>query len=376
MTLTETSVFVKRGLVVLAIVAFLYYLALLFLFPMGKKIIANMFPDKDPPTLLYGSLPPLEFFEKKIKSQEQPPTYKLDTNDGRLPSNIPTKMPVFRYVNPIPFFEKGKNASNSAAHLGFTDDELTTSLKEINYKWYRMESSGNLEINVDTRALTLNTPLLGSASYFPSGNLTQDQAQGIAKQMFSDIGRFGDNLYKSGYQTVKLGRFLGNRIVKTESTFDAQIARVDFFRKLYDFPILGPDPTEGLLYTYLRVPQGDNKYYNFPIVQSYNWELQEKTSATYPVISVSQAWDNVSRNNGVIVNVTPKGSSNISPYSPVTVESIFVNEIYIAFYDTPKLQQYLQPIYVFSGKYTTIGTQGGTITLYYPAIPAEHIKPN
>ena len=79
----------------------------------------------------------------------------------------------------------------------------------------------------------------------------------------------------------------------------------------------------------------------------------------------------VTENKAVVVNVTPRNANPFGTYAPVTVEKILIDNIYLAYYETSKFQTYLQPIYVFSGKYTTRGTEGGSITLYFPAVTGE-----
>ena len=105
-----------------------------------------------------------------------------------------------------------------------------------------------------------------------------------------------------------------------------------------------------------------------------HWEIETETNATYPIIPVQEAWDMVTEGKAVITQVTPKQSNPFEPYYPVSVEKVLIDNIYLAYYETPKLQTYLQPIYVFSGKYTTRGTEGGDVTLYFPAITGEWTK--
>jgi len=89
---------------------------------------------------------------------------------------------------------------------------------------------------------------------------------------------------------------------------------------------------------------------------------------------VATAWDFVKENKGAVVSILPESTSLLIPYTPVRVEEVFINNIYLAYYDNDSKQDYLQPVYVFDGKYTTAGTQGGSIHFYYPAISPEFIK--
>ena len=57
MTLTEASKITKKGLVYFALSAVVYYFFLLLLLPGTIALIEAVFPEKDPPNILYGPLP-------------------------------------------------------------------------------------------------------------------------------------------------------------------------------------------------------------------------------------------------------------------------------------------------------------------------------
>ncbi|HAZ29270.1 TPA: hypothetical protein DCY43_00750, partial [candidate division WWE3 bacterium] len=77
----------------------------------------------------------------------------------------------------------------------------------------------------------------------------------------------------------------------------------------------------------------------------------------------------------VLSGILPKDGNPFESYVPIRVDKILINKIYLAYYDSPKLQKYLQPIYVFEGNYTTVGSSAGQITLYYPAISGDYVLP-
>jgi len=365
----------RRGLILFGIAAVVYYIFLLLFFPGAKALFNALFPEKNPPNPIFGMLPPLEFTEKKTKGDFNP-TFKLDTKDGKLPSNIPRKMTVYEIRKTVPSFEKGKNAVDTAAELGYNDDDLITSLKEPVFKWRKLSSNGLLEIDTNNRQLTHSTTLRGKDGYYPRGTLTKGTSIKIAQNIFRKIGRMNDTLYKEGTQKVILGQFVGRILKETETAADAQIARVDFFRSINKYPILGNDPQEGLLYTFLRKPSKKDAHYNFPIMESYLRGIVQRSEASYPIIEVENAWNLVKQNKGVVVGILPESSSKLTAYTPVVVQQVFINNIYLAYYDNINAQPYLQPVYVFKGKYTTTGTQGGTIVFYYPAITSQYIKTN
>ena len=370
MNLTRLSELVRK--VIIAIVAtFLIYITYrVALIPMGKTLYATLFPPKNLPTALWGKLPPPEFIPQKISGSNT--KYQLNTADGRLPRDLPDKMIVFRYKE-IPFsYEAGKEASQQAQLLGFSDAELTTNLKGDVYQWRDSQTGSTLEIEINTKEIRKNTSFIGKSRYYVPGSINKGSAVGIAEQLFGDLGKLNGPLYPKGKQKVTLGKFQGDKIVEAKSVLEAQIAKVDFFRTAIDFPVYGPNPKEGLLQAYVG-KTSEGLIMNHPYVHAYYWELEHKFDATYGIIPVSMAWDAVQNGKAVVANVTPEGKSPFEPYTTTYVDRILVNDIYLAYYDSMEPQKYMQPIYVFDGNY--ISSSGrGDITLYFPAVSGEYIE--
>ncbi|HLC93408.1 MAG TPA: hypothetical protein VJG85_00135 [Patescibacteria group bacterium] len=371
MHLTTVSSRFRKGVKAFAAFVVLYYILILLVIPITRKGLSVIIPEKDPPNPIYGQLDPLEFTEKPILSETV--KYSLNTKDGRLPA-FPKKAPVVKYIRPQFSYEAGKNAQNHALTLGFTDVDLISDLKGSTYKWKSVESGGLLEINKDTKELTLQTPLSGKSSLYPAGTLTETAAVNFAKSLVTSVGRFGDTLYQQGTQTVQFGKFSGNNLVSSNIASEAQIARVDFFRTINKVPVVGADPKVGNIQVWLRKPGSKTSPYDYPIVSAYEWQVEPTTNASYPLVPISQVWAEITKGKGIIVNVTPRDASPFDEYTPVRVDVVYVNNIYIGYYDNIKMQRYLQPIYVFDGNYTS-GTGGaGSITLYYPAVDGKYVK--
>lgn len=372
MTLTQASARFRIGVKIFAACFVFYYILTLAIIPVASRIIASVLPEKDPPNPIFGQLDPLEFTAKSLLNQN--PVYSLNTKNGRLPADLPVKVPVYKFKQPRFSYEAGKNARKEAAELGFTDDDLVSDLKGTLYKWRDIKTGGTLDINTDNRDLNMTTPIEGRSFLFSATFLNKETAISLAKNLFQRLGRFNDQLYPMGKQTAVLGKFTNDSLVETTQVADAQLARVDFFRSVGAYKIMGPDAKKGLLSAYVKVPDSALKTLNFPIVEGHFWEIDTQSNATYPLISVQDAWNAVSKNSGIISNITPKVSNIFKQYTPIQVDKILINNIYIAYYETPKLLKVLQPIYVFEGNYTTAGTQGGDITIYFPAIRGDYIK--
>ena len=372
MSLTTTSANFRSGVKMLVIFVVVYYFITLLFFPQLKNFWRFLNPPKDTTNPVYGLLDPLEFSQKALQTSN--PTFVLNTRDGRLPSDLPDKMTVYKF-KPAKFsYQAGKDAKDDASTLGFKDSDLTSDLKGNTYSWRNIISGSALSINIDTRELKMSTQLIGKQDKMASGRLNQDEAIRRARSVLTIIKRLDDPLYSNSNPKVVLGKFSGNAIIPTEVLKEAQLASVDFFRQIKGVPILGSDPKRGLIRVYIS--SSTETFINNPLVEYNFWDIDTLSNATYPISPIEDVWAAVSKGTGVIANVTSRESNAFQDYKPVKVDRILINDIYLAYYETPKFQKFLQPIYVFEGNYSAAGTTGGEITIYYPAVIGSLIKQN
>lgn len=375
MNLVQTSAIFRKAVFIVAGI-FLLYISILLLTAPVRMLISKINPPKNLPTALYGKIDAPEFQYKKITNAD--PQYILNTTNGRLPTDFPNKMPVFRLRQPLFSYEAGKNAQRTGSILGYYDNSFKSQTTDPVYTWVDPTFNGKLDINVKTREIKLDLPLFGKSDFYVTGKLTAETAVDQARTMLIAASRFSD-MYYAGTSQVYLGKFVGGEIHSINAGSETQIARVDFFRGFNNYRILGSDPYKGLLHVWVGIPKDTNyKQLVFPKLEAYQWELVDREKdllATYPIIPVSLAWQEVSQNKGVISGIMAKDGNPFEPYVPIRIDKILINTIALAYYDTPKLQKYLQPIYVFEGNYTTVGGGAGKITIYYPAISGDYILP-
>lgn len=372
MNLTNVSAYFKKAVKYLVILLMVYYTFIFIIFPGSASIIRAIFTKKVPANIVFNQLDPLEFVEKPIGQLK--PEYVLNTKDGKLPTNFPDKMTIYKFKPQQYSYLAGKNAIADAATLGFTEKDLISDLKGNIYRWRNSSTESLLTIEIETRKLNLDTNLNGRNIDFSPGSINQQTATEISRNLFKSIFRFEDPLYIQGTQGVRLGSYLGNKLYETTDTREAQVALVDFYRSVETYPIFGPDPSKGMLRCIIRDPSQDSYPMNNPMIEAYYWEVVTPSDATYPITSVKEAWDVVKGGGGVITRVTSRGTNPFDTYVPADVEKILIDNVFLAYYETPKYQKYMQPIYVFSGTYTTRGTPGGDIAVYFPAVAGQYIK--
>lgn len=369
MNLTNVSAMLKKAVKWILLVVVGYYVLIIIVIPGSQTLIRTLLTKKEPPLPTYGLLDQLEFVQKTIGQTK--PTFVLNTKNGRLPANIPLQIPVYAF-KPMQFsYLAGKNAIAEAAVLGFGDKDLVSDLKGDTYIWRSSSTQSVLSIELNTRKLVQTTDLTGQGINFIPGNINNTTATPIARDLLQKLYRF-DTLYEAGTQNVILGSFQGSKLYETVDPREAQLARVDFYRSINEYPVFGPDPTQGLLRVFVRNPSKNPTPLDNPIADLSYWEIVPQSDSRYPIIPVSDAWNAVKNGKGIITNVRQRGTNPFDTYTPLNVEQILIDNIYLAYYETPKYQKYLQPIYVFSGTYTTRGTPGGDVTIYLPAVSGQY----
>lgn len=377
MNLVETAELTKKILKGIAATLVLYFIFLGIKAPIKASWVA-LFPPKNQPTVAFGLVDPLQLTQVPIVGNN--PEYVLNTADGSLPEDLETVMKIYKY-KPVRYsYSAGANAQRDASILGYTDNMRVSELSELTLKWEDVFYGGKLAIDLNKNTLELVTPLASKGSLFPAGKLNKVLVIEVAQELFTRMDRFTDPLYKkASLKDIKVyfGKFTARGAIEANSILEAQIARVDIFRSVEDYPILGPNPTHALLQVFLRTPEADgrNRQLNFPLVKAYHWEIDTTQQATYPLLPIAQAWEQISTNGGVISNVTPKGQSPFLGVPITRVDKILVNNIYLAYFDNKEPQTFLQPIYVFEGNYTAATGGSGNITLYYPAVSGEYVRP-
>jgi len=60
-------------------------------------------------------------------------------------------------------------------------------------------------------------------------------------------------------------------------------------------------------------------------MEAYFWDLTSDRDASYPIISVSDAWKQILAGKGIISNATPRNANPFVAFTPPSLERILVN---------------------------------------------------
>jgi hypothetical protein len=374
--LVEVALVTRRAVILTGIVLFISVSFWLLRNP-AKEAFRELFPPKVEPTSGYGALNPLEFVA--IEQIGGPVSYTLNTSDGRLPSQLPDKLRVYRY-KPKPFsYSAGKNAQEDALILGFTDTMLVSDLSSERFIWEDINFGGSLIIDTITGGLLLDTPLRGLGNLFPRTMLNEQNATRRADKLLSSLNREIDPMYFDEDVTEKqitYAKFGTYGLIKADSSLEAQATKIDYYRNLNNLRILPPNPYQAMVQVTMRnEDRGKFAQLNYPQMRVISWTIDTGDSQTYPLLPVETAWENITQGKGVVAGIRPGGANPFYALpTSIGLREVLINDIYLAYYDSHNSQEHLQPIYVFEGNYRAASANAGEITIYYPAVDPSMIK--
>lgn len=302
-----------------------------------------------PPTVGFGVLPKLEF----PRATGTPTSYKLEIPPQRLtpPSDrenvyfIPSRRASLLAV---------EKATQQAAVLGFLfEPERITS--EV-YRWRRTQPLPSiLDYNIINGTFRMIMDWQSDPAFLQNNRLpTEDNAINTTRQILSSAGLLSRDI-ATGSAKVTYLKASGGSYDKTVSFSEADFLQIDISRTPIRgvIPFVTEEPDRGIIRAIITGKSDTNLQL---ALMEYNYlPIDYLTTHTYPIITPSQAYDLLSRGGGYIARM------------PISQTEAVIRDISLAFYDTGRPQQYLQPVYVLSG-------DGGFVA-YVPAIAAPWVTP-
>lgn len=352
-SLTETAYYarkiIKNGIIL--VIAFLIVKNSLTL---GVNLIKKYAPKKEvEPTVDFGKLPPLVFPAGTEVSAMPTINLKLETIQGGLPTLAKITKVYFmpKRVNSYLTMERAKS---KAKILGFENEPYQLHHeKDLTYTW----ENNQLIKSIFTMAIT-------SQNFFYHYDFVNDQsliqsslvfnteaAKEEAINFLREINLWPADL-QGGEQKLVYYRFVPPDLTETSSLVETDFVRVNFFRKPLDEMPLMPAQTQKANITALVAKTGSRRVVEF----TYNYfSVDTEVFGTYPLKDATEAWNELKNGQGYIANLGKNENGQIT-----------VRKAYLAYYDPPDEQSYLQPIFVFEGDRDFIA--------YVPAVKSEWIK--
>lgn len=299
-------------------------------------------PPPPPPTVGFGLLPPLAFPVQD--GDDRPKSYKLETGLGnRLPEPKTDQLKVFLMPKSIPNLLADREVRQIAAQYGFIfEPEL---LDSRTYRWTKTGSlNSSLEMDLQTKNFTLATNYLAKPELVTSASKLPEEFEAVRriKSFLDRADLLPEDIATSSGEVVFL-KSLGGQLEPAVSLSDADFLRINLNRGLIDglYDFYSPEPDKGVISAVLSgVLSGQDSIVDV----SYHYRLVDYTQLeTYPLRTARSAWQVLQSGEGFVAR---KG----------TADEAVVRAVGLGYYeDWETEQEYLQPVYVFTGDDSFVG---------------------
>jgi hypothetical protein len=339
-TLTETAYYTRRG-VNIFIISVIGFFVLRASYHAAQDIWSRLRPTQpDKPTLAFGKLPQIDFPEEinRPPDVEEPReiVYTLETIEGILPE-FPLLGKVYFMPQKKPGLLAFERAKEVAASYDFKDEPEMIA-DNIVYRWWReAEPSAFLEMDTYTTHFTFRFFYEEDSSLVDKKNVaTEDGAKSEAQKYFGKGGYLNKEL-SDGEAEVVYYFFIPPHLYPAASISEASFFRVNLFRvNLDELRILPPNPKESLVTILFTGDKSANKRVAEAKFNSY--PIERETFATYPLKPADAAWRELQDNKGYIAYLGENSDGKIT-----------IRKVTLAYFESEKKQDFLQPIYVFEG---------------------------
>jgi hypothetical protein len=360
MNLYDFAAFVRRAVVYLAL-GIVAATILYFLYKLAVNIYLTLNPPPEtPPTVGFGKLPKLRLPQLEIKGD---PSYTLDTPTGALPE-FDDRAVVLAMLAPQPTLLAEEKARSLARALDFGGEgDLSVDKRKLTFE--DLTDKRTLTVDLTTQNFVLSTSLEKIASLSKGLALSGPEAIKKAQEILSQLGlqKFG---FEAGNQTTNFQASQGSATAKVSSISEAQFTEVNFYRSLTEvseqnFPILPIDQKKGLIQVWVSSEMKPEINNIFQIIyNAQEAEVNKSGTETYPLKNVMDAWEEVKSGQGTAYIGSTENLSTVQ-----------ITSITLAYFDDAIRQDYMQPIYVFSGVAKTASNKEVEFVAYSQAVSKD-----
>lgn len=387
MTLAETQFNLRRWFVIFVVIVAFYYIGSA-IFGGVYNVYLAFFPPKQPiAEARFGKLPKLKMYPLQIEGN---PQYSIEIPQQEIPA-FPDRLNVYRFVEPQPRFGSEDKIKDLAKSFGFTSEFTKPSTSE--YKWTDINTGRTFLADSVNESFKLDIKfdnLLTISNNNPTILITDavDKTEKFIRSKDLLLPADLETLSTTAIPTnLSPGKLRESKIYQDR----AQLIKVNVFRKLKEvkkgsdpkkpeyneYPILGPSPKDSLMNFFVS---GASTPLDIPIGNFIYWKVDNDNKSEYSISPMNLVWDTVQQGNGIISYLKLDDGDYYDSPSKLDLNRIEIRKIYMAYYENREYAEYLQPIYVFEGRFTTNTTstdplsKNGDIIIYYPAVRGDYVS--
>ncbi len=309
-------------------------------------------PPRPQPNYAFGALPAIRFPSQV--SSEKPTAYSLAI--GGVDTTMPESWPVFANqlvievykLKPLAFsLTADQKARDIAQNLDFYENPKILDDRTYLFTYPGPPLEENLQIDLKTMFLTLNTNFLATSNLFGltinGDKMIPDRVGALmaVRNYLKKAGILPDDLSDQA-ATVEYVKAVGNKLEPVTNFLEADFVTVNLPRLPLDGLING-QPTKYNFYG----PQNISSVYgvvgkdldgkNVVVkLEDYYYSLNLDEAATYPLRTTVAAWQSLQAGEAYVIN-------------PRKVTNAVIRRVEVGYFESHKEQQFLLPIYVFYG---------------------------
>lgn len=343
MTLTETAIFTKRG-----VVGFIIFILLSIIAWQGYKYyhyhyvyLPSLAQQKPKPNVEFGILPYPKFLPVDVSSSNY--SYSIDTPTGSLPTPFPEIIKVFFIPKSSITLLAPDRAKQLAEIFGFENGPEIKTAVEYSFS---DNSDGRFLIDLETLNFKFKKSIATS-----SAEPIEDSQEEVLPDQTQIAQNFKSFLSNVGLMKKDLEGGRSKVTYENNSPKTAQTAAVTLWQDdVEELPIVTPAFSSGLIKA--TVTKYQSNKYRYSTLEYIYWPIDTNKSATYPLKTVEAAFEDLQSGNGNVV------------LKPARAE-VSISEVYLAYLLPEEYTSYLQPVFVFSGP---------NFAAFVPAIKDEYLK--
>ncbi|HRI05763.1 MAG TPA: hypothetical protein PLV59_02350 [Candidatus Dojkabacteria bacterium] len=421
MTLTQAAYWTRRlGVLVLGAIA---------IFVIATLIILSLPSNNAPSEYLQANYACTEFKDEFLQNKLSIPSLTLDagsdlvfeieTVTGKVDS-LPRIINVHKFNNAGQSLNSQGEAKIIAGKLGFNPDEIQRR-GTAEYMWTNSITHKTLVVQARNLNFSLTTDFTKQGALPADGVLPSDnEAISNASSYLKSKGLLLEDYVKQPAQVVYIDVAANGTFSQARSKVDAELVRVDFYRKASMISIRSDIEGADNMKTELErklfqattdsvlTDKGRIDIYNFDTLVTFEnpnvpnisvyigplnkqdpssdttnkyvygaeftyWPIDTEPCGTYTLIPPATALDIVQQGKGSLVYLNEKNGDDVVPYTPKKVRKFTIYNVTIGYYESPAEQKYLQPVYIISGEATLDSGIIGNFHYYVPAIDYENV---
>lgn len=345
--------------------------------------------------------------------------FEVETVTGKVDS-LPRIINVHRFNNVGQSLNSQGESKIIAGKMGFNPDEIQRR-GTAEYVWNNPLTYKTLVVQARNLNFNLSTDFtkpgaLPTNSALPSDN----EATGFATSFLRSKGMLFEDYIKQTPQVVYINVAPDGTLSQARSKIDAELIRVDFYRKASMISIRSDIEGAEIMKSNLEAKlfqattdsiltdKGRINIYNFDTVVTFQnpsepnisvyvgplnkldtssdntnkhiygasytyWPIEPTPCGTYTLIPPATALEAVQQGKGSLVYLNEKNGDDVIPYTPQKVRKFTIYNVTIGYFEASAEQKYLQPIYIISGEATLDTGIIGNFHYYVPAIDYANV---